>query len=326
MSLWMRWVDFRKLRDLLTLISESPGALRSTDLDELGVERGILVSQQDRPLGPSSRYHHRRTLERLQLISKDRNRYVVNSDVVEATRLVERHDVGSPLSVLEKMCFANLVLRQEDCQCSFFRLFTGGTRVSTLAEFVETSRPVVLQMVRDRSDGPRMIRLIPAYTTGGIDFIGADAVQAIHFGMRPWCIEQLGFMDELYRVGKGYTLYGRYIEPAISSTELERHLVGMLRFENDWATVRVGDFILEAASSMLTGLDGVRRVVERWLDAYPSIVAGVATNERFIVGNEPGSLRPAILRGFAHQRTGAHISHLQVHRDITRFVAKESNK
>ena len=61
---WMRWVDFAKLRDLLALITEYPHRFTPMALDRAAIADGTFILPSGEPFGPSSRYHHRRALEK----------------------------------------------------------------------------------------------------------------------------------------------------------------------------------------------------------------------------------------------------------------------
>lgn len=187
MNLWMRWVDFRKLRDLLLLVAEHPRSLRPSDLDRLGLERQVLVTTHGKPLGPTSRYHHRRTLERLGLIYKTDGKYTPNGLLPELGILTRESLVGNPLSADEQSAFANLVVRDRDCYAGFFAVFAGQKEPpSSVEDFIEKARPVHIHIVVDH--GP-VVRLVQSETGRENTLRGHNALQAIHFGLRAWCVE-----------------------------------------------------------------------------------------------------------------------------------------
>ena len=72
MNFWMRWVNFRSLRDILVLVKANPARLRAMDLARLATDEGILLAKDGQPLGRTTHYHHRKTLERLGLLLKAR--------------------------------------------------------------------------------------------------------------------------------------------------------------------------------------------------------------------------------------------------------------
>ncbi len=319
MNLWMRWVDFRKLRDLLFLVAEHDGRLRPKDLDRQGIAHGILVTKKGQPSGASNRYHHRRMLERLGLVFKCEGRYTVNRDVPESNILLQSDAGNQGLEPKKKAAFAELLLRNSDCFHVFFRHFLKDSTPRSLSQFLQGAQPIRLSLHRRPENHEAYIEIEPSCNGHRARFVGENALQAIHFGMRTWCVEQLSFMDELYRTGVGYTLFAKQIAGSMTDDELAARMLDQLEFEGDWATVRVGDFILATAIHLQIGIDRPRRVLEHWLNCHRGVTAGIATRERFILGPEASRLHAAVLRGFAHPNArGSYISHIQVHKDILR--------
>ena len=123
MKLWMRWVNFRALREILLLTKANPAKLRAKDLVRLTTEERILVGRNGQALGPTSHYHHRRTLERLDLLVKQEGRYMLNEQTPETSILTAQTTFGKELDDQEKEAFSNVVLRNEDCHEMFFQNF-----------------------------------------------------------------------------------------------------------------------------------------------------------------------------------------------------------
>ena len=48
-SLWMRRVDFTKIRDALQFVSEHNGQLRAKDLEKLGIDKGFFRRKNGQP-------------------------------------------------------------------------------------------------------------------------------------------------------------------------------------------------------------------------------------------------------------------------------------
>ena len=322
MNLWMRWVDFQKLRDLLQLVCENPLSLRSKDLNQLGVKESILVTHQGKPFAATPQYHHRRALERLGLIKKIDDKYVANTCIPELTILSKSGRIGQPLNNTERIAFADLVVRNYDCHSAFFSIFTGeDCPESSVQEFINKAKPVRMQLNVD-VDRSHNIRLTQPQSGKNLMFDGRNAIQALHFGIRSWCIDQLNFMDEVFRLGEGHILFSRNIESQVPDDSLEAKLFEILTFTGDWATVAVGDLVLEAGVKFRVPSDQVTRLVEGWINRRPDFVAGIPTSEGFITGGLPTNLKKLALRGFARSRSGQYLSHIQVHRDLARMIKK----
>ena len=97
MSLWMRWLDFRALRDLILLLGAHPHGLRANELEKLATDERILLRRDGRPYARSMHYHHRRTLERLGLLTKRDRRFVVNHRNPEISTLTAQTRIGERL-------------------------------------------------------------------------------------------------------------------------------------------------------------------------------------------------------------------------------------
>ena len=50
MNFWMRWVNFRSLRDMLVLVKANPASLRAKDLARLTTDERILLGKDGQPL------------------------------------------------------------------------------------------------------------------------------------------------------------------------------------------------------------------------------------------------------------------------------------
>lgn len=327
MNLWMRWVNFRTLREILLIVMDSPGRLRTKDLENIGMAKHVLVNREGKPLGPSSRYHHRRTLERLGLVVKVEDRYVPNYDLLELHILTARDMFGEALNAQEKTAFANTVLRNAECYDVFFRLFmTESERPQNVDDFVSWASPLELEVRTDRNAGEPTVLMRQRNGHGETAIKGAKAVQAIHFGLRSWCVDQLTFVDEMLKTGVGYTLFATYIGPPVSVDTVELDLAQLLPFHGEWATVRVGDLVLDAAIRFRMPVDQVRSIIEGWLRVFPQVVAAITTNERFITAGQPVAQKALILKGFARERSGAYVSHVRIHRDILSLIQAKLTK
>jgi len=323
MHFWMRWVNFRILRELLLLVAEFPEGLRPSALDRLGIERQILLSREGKPLGPSTRYHHRRILERFGLTTKVKGMYTLNSELAEVRVLIANKHFGIDLDTREKTSFANVVLRNKDCYEVFFKFFTDEKSVQNVNDFVEVAKPIELKLDHQSDSHKPTITIKRRGNSCETTFSGTDALQAIHFGLRSWCVGQLSFMDELYIAGTGYTIYTIDIAPRISLSELESKIFSLLSFRDNWATMRVGDIALDVGITFRVPIAFAKTVLERWLRDYPGLVSGIPTNERFIAGGLTMGQREAILKGFAREQNGSFLSHIRVHQELGNIINRE---
>ena len=120
MNFWMRWVNLRALREILVLVKTNPEQLRPGDLAALATEKGIIVGKKGQNLSPSTHYHYRRTLERLEFLKKINGRYVLNEGLTETNELTHDQTLGRVLTDSEKEAFSNVILRNRECHKAFF--------------------------------------------------------------------------------------------------------------------------------------------------------------------------------------------------------------
>lgn len=340
-NLWMRWVNFRALRDILLFVTANPGRLRAADLVRLTSEEKVMTGRNGQPLGASSHYHHRRTLERLGLLIKLGSRYALNDDVPEAKVLTKKSSLGETLANIEKEAFANVILRNEDCRNVFFRHFLrSGVRITDVHDFVDRAKPIEMSVCHDRKNSYGS----DLYTTReGQDCIssqkhvavkalaahewsilsGTNAVQAIHFGLRAWSVDQLGFLDCSYRTGGFYDIYPKSIADHLANDELELRMVDSLSFEGEWTTIRVGDFMLLMGAEQKVSIAKTREVLLKWMNQYPDLVTGIPTNERFITGGLASGQRGLVLKSFIMEAGGAYVSHLRIHHHLNHRVRRK---
>ncbi len=337
MNLWMRWLNFRALRDLLLLVDKHPPGLRANEIETLATEEGVLLRRDGRPYAQSTHYHHRRTLVRLDLLEKQGRRFVLNYQNPEIGILTATTKLGEELQVPEKEAFANAVLRNKDCYDVFFRNFLQPQEAACDAtSFVERARPVevVIQSrgVERRGDHDsdrehyvgrnrwKQVAIRPVGTTKWSLLNGVDAIQAIHFGLRSWCVDQLGFLDIMYRPNGTYTAYPKHIVPRMTDRELAVEMFAALDFAGDWATIRIPDCALTTGIKQHVSVDQAKGVLMSWLTDHFGLVAGLPTRVGFITAGLPDSQHALALKSYLRSPSGAYLSHLRIHRMLSEHM------
>ena len=315
---WMRWVDFAKLRDLLALITEHPDRHTPADLDRVAIAEGTFVLPSGKPFGPSSRYHHRRVLEKLGLIVRHDGRLKSNLNAGEYGPML-KHLKMEKLSDDQREIFGNRVIRNADCYDAFWKTFMPSVRPCSMQEFISSGVPIVLELAKSRQSLKYRDRIF-LHRRGELDNTemhqGYKAVQAIHFGMHAWGIHQLKFLDEMYRVGEGYLIFPVEIPTRVESTTIIGTLIESLEFSGDWATHRVGDLLFSVASQLKVSLMSVRSVLEELLSIHADLIAPITVSDRMILAGQSEQMRKLILKGFLSLPSGEHVSHLHVHRTL----------
>ena len=338
MNLWMRWVNFQALREILLLIEATPAKLRAADLARLATEERILVDRNGRPLGPSSHYHHRRTLERLGLVVKRDGRYSLDYELPEANALTTDTAFGRELSIAEKEAFSNVILRNQDCRDVFFKYFVQSeAMIEDLNEFIALAQPIEMNVIQRRIDSSprspqgalrsadtkeylRQVSIRPRDKPDWCALPGTNAIQAIHFGLKSWCVDQLGFLDVMYRADGIYTMYPKRLDQLLPTHELASRMLDLLGFEGEWTTVRVGDFALNVGIKQRISVEQAKSILTSWMNNYPDVVAGIPTSERFVAGGLSKGQRGMALKSFLLGRGGAYVSHLRIHHSLIQRI------
>lgn len=319
---WMRYVAFSKLRDLLVLIADSPGQLRPRELDRVAIQENIFVSQDCRAFGPSTCYHYRRAIEKLGMVGKPDGKYLPLLETKEMNRL-NSNSGFSELSVGVKYVFGNRIVTNSDCFEVFWGLFTGQNKPTTLRQFVEMGSPISMNIDPSLTIGEAE-RTLYFRRVGdnkkSATRTGYNAIQAIHYGMRDWAVNQLGFLDNFYRGPEGYVLFPVKIEADPEDNVVARTLIEYLSFDGDWAKPHVTDLLFSVAAQLKIPMDSVRSVLLDWIKTYPEFIAPVPISERTILSGWDKGIHPFVLKGFLTLENGKHISHLSIHRGLLERV------
>ena len=317
MNLWMRWLDFRAMRDLLVVIGAHPHGLRANELERIATEERLLLRHDGRPYAPSIHYHHRRTLERLGLLRKQGHRFALNGQIPETTVFADQARLREPLDPPEKAAFANTALRNPDCYDVFFSSFLPSpVRAPNVATFVDHAQPVELVAHSRGGDRSRRVAIRPVGTDEWRLLMGSNAVQAVHFGLRSWCVDQLGFMDATCSASGTYVIYPKHIVPRLSDQELALEMFDAIDFDGDWAMVRIPDCSLATGIAKRVSVDQAKGVLMDWLTGHPDLVAGIPTRVGFITEGLADRQHALLLKGYLRSKGGAYLSHLRIHRRL----------
>ena len=291
-------------------------------------------ARDGRPYARSTHYHHRRTLERLGLLEKRDRHYVLNRRNPETGALTVQTSIRERLQPSEKKAFANAVLRNKDCHDVFLGNFLPARQaVYDVTTFVEQAHPAKIDIhsVVGRPAGSgqghdaghahsKRVAIRPAGATDWSVLDGAVAVQAIHFGLRSWCVNQLGFLDIACGADGTYTAYPKHIVTRLPDQELAVKMFADLEFADDWATIRVPDCALATGIKQRVSIDQAKSVLMHWLTGHPDLVAGVPTRVAFITAGLPDPQHALALKSYLHSNSGAYLSHVRIHRTLRQHV------
>jgi len=149
---------------------------------------------------------------------------------------------------------------------------------------------------------------------------GANAVQAVHFGLRAWCVDQLGFLDATCAADGTYTLYPKHIVPQVTDQELAAEMLEAIDFDGEWATIRIPDYALATGIRRYVSVDHAKGVLMDWLTDHPDLVAGIPTRVGFITDGLTDRQHALALKGYLRSHSGAYLSHIRIHRMLRERV------
>ena len=121
-TLWMRYVSFDKVKDILHLISKNNGRLRAAELEQLAEKEGILIKDNGKPFSHSPRYHYRKVMENLGLLTLQNEVYYLSKNT-KAKRLLQKTDFRKPLSPEAEEVIREIMVENNDCRIYFFDIF-----------------------------------------------------------------------------------------------------------------------------------------------------------------------------------------------------------
>ena len=325
---WMRSIDFAKVAELLKLIINSPGKWSAAELNRAATDSGIFITSEGKPFSLTSCYRYRRIIEKLNLVEKRNRKFVPKLIPGECDKILAHNETGE-LNNGQRSVLGDRVIGNQDCYDTFWKSFLPSKKPDSLEEFINNGRPIVMNPMKGPKDGRKDSYLTiknPDHLDNPIIHRGYNAIQAIHFGMRTWGVDHLEFLDEFYQVGWGYHILPVRLEPHENTEATEHILMEALEFRNDWAMASISELILAGCTALKIPIREVRSVLQNWIGAYPNLVSPVTVSNRMILSAQPEKLTPLILRGFLRLRSGEHVSHLQVHRNLEKRLTPSPEK
>lgn len=320
-ALWMRWVSFQKLRDLFLTVAEKNCAISAKQLYTEAVRAGILLSERGRPLSPTTAYHYRTVLQRLGLIMGPRGAYCTSLVSQHARALLDIGDKGYPLTYEGKRALAEAVIANGDCRHWFFDLFLN-TRGSSydLESWIREGNPITVagslgKRWKGQKRTPVVLQASDMVETRVLDT--ADKVQAVLWGVRLWCTEQLEIADELFVLNDGYKIFPVRHPDRLQPLAAIKTILSAVEPESDWTTLRVPDLTLDWAPRLRMSARDLHEAFIGLRKTFPGLIIFVPTAVAFVTMVTPFERRDkAILSSYLRDPGGEYISHIRLHRKI----------
>lgn len=336
-GLWMRAVSFTILRELLAFAAQSSKGLRAKDLDAVA-ER--LKTPSGRTPARTTRYHYRNILLNLGILGRRAGRYFVQHQDPLVQALLRALQPGNPeLSLDERYHFANLVLRNADCQAHFFDLFTDGEPLTDLDLFIRHGQPVAWRViakqemtsaersaetssrmpVRDRCRGrqhkrrtspPSPVRIWNLSNGRERMLTLEDERQAILYGVRFWARDELGFLDEIFMERYGNVMFPVEIHGSVPDPRVIEALQERLDPEQEWTFFSVRELAWELCPALKIPLRRFFATLEALYHAYPAWLMWIPTSSHIAAFAAPSTFEEKLqLRSYFRDPWGRYISH-----------------
>ena len=331
---WMRSVSFAGLHRILCAVAAAPDGLTAGKINELVLDKGLTLTPNNPRPAPTTLYHYRNTLLRLQVIIRVGSTLKANisdPDVRELLRLPAPANGDQSLNDRARDRFAELVLRNEQCRLAFFDMFMPpGIDLMSTADFRHRSSAVEWRH-RRCSDGRNEV-VFCNRTTGHMALCTSPVSKnAIMYGLRYWARNELHLIDEYCAPGGGRTTMfplSSSISFATSShssvMETVKSLLS-LRTSEDWTTFSIYDLIVRCCNAARKPRSTLFVAIDWLLHEWPYHIILIPTSPALATLNTT-SLRAEdfVLRSYYRRANGPYISHLRVHKDVSLIPRRES--
>ena len=335
-TLWMRYVDFEKVKDMLHLVFENNGSLTASRLEELGIKKEILIKRGSKnPLTHTPRYHYRKVMENLGLIKLENRFYYIVEDkkVLKFLELTKFRDKKF-LSYEAKEILRQMIVDNKDCKKYFFNLFIykpvysiedlrkEGNHVFVRTRSMDESfrkREEDKSYSHRKKSGPVILK---NKIGKSIKLKTQDELHAVYWGVRLWSLD-LEITNEIMRsFHEGRVIYP--VNPNFSEKDLNILLLKRIMGEKNhskWALLHIPTFIKEAALSTRFSIDRIKEYFRELKARYPTLVMFVPSSTVFIDIRTPYEKQDATIRNsYLYEEGKGYISHLRIRKDIQKEV------
>ena len=203
---WMRTVSFAGLHRMLQAIAEAPGgSLKPKEINRLVHEKQVTLRQGNSIPAPTTLYHYRNTLLRLQAVRREGSMLKVNNDNPHVIELLSEPAPSKEVCTLSdssKHQFGELVLKNEECRSLFFALFmASGDGPISVRDFRENGLSIIWVRRRIRESSQVVFENVSSGETKR--YKSAACINAVLYGLRYWARDELGLLDEFYQRSLG---------------------------------------------------------------------------------------------------------------------------
>ena len=319
-TLWMRYVDFRRVRDLLLLIAKSNGQLKAGTLEEVGIKEGILVKDNGTPFTHSPRYHYRKVIEHLGMASNIKGFYFI-SENEKVKKLLSLVQFREPLAEIEKEIIADIIVNNPDCKRHFWDCFIK-KRKYDLTLFRNEANSIKVEtkgkegvILRNLADGSILRIDTP------------DLMHAVFWGIRLWSVA-LGITDEIFIHYKdGRIIYPIRRKGELLKSEIISNIISFVKLQSEekWSTLSMQDIVKEVALSLRISVKEIKDTIIELKKQFPQYIDFVSSSSSFIDLKTPFALQDRVLlKAYLQDKEGRFISHIKIHRDLFKILGKKN--
>ncbi len=323
MALWMRGsVSFVALRELIGYIAQHPEGVRPKEIEVWAREKAHLRTQNGKIVSKTTVYHYRNTLRHLGILVVVNRRYQIareNPLVSELLEVIQPGTLG--LSLQERECFAQFVVRNPDCRAYFFDLFMPQDIVTyDLEGFLDKGQPVVWRRVE--RENKRIEEIYNVEQDEKRCWIRSeDERQAILYGVRYWARNELGFIEEIFLEGTGGLMFPVYLRGPVPDPRVLNALRETISEQDGWTLLSLRKLAAAWGPKYRISLDRLYGTLEWMYHQFPQYVVLIPTSESFatIMATSPQAEKYH-LRGYYQDEKGRYISHIRVYRKLKEVV------
>lgn len=341
-TLWMRYVDFNNVKDILHIVYQNDGKLRAGDLEQLAIKKGILLKKgTNKPLTHTPRYHYRKVMEGLGLVELKHKFYYVSSDS-NVLKFINLTSFKEPMPFKAKEILRKIVVENMDCQKYFFDIFMK-KRFYTFEELRESGSYVVAETesmrkvysskkVKQEENNENIRKRKEVGTILFKNSLGKivelktqDEIHAIYWGVRLWSLT-LGITNEILMSFKE----GRIIYP-VNPNFSDRTLMDFLfdkvktdKSDSEWVVLHIPTFIKEVALLTRFSVDRIKNFLENLKIKYPLYTMFIPSSTMFIDMKTPYERQDsAIYKTYLYRLGMGYISHIRINRKILKEAKYE---
>jgi len=310
-TLWMRYVNFEKIKDILHLVNKNNGKLRAGELERLAIEQQIFVKEDGKPFSHSSRYHYRKVMENLDLLSLQNRVYHISQNSMSQS-LLRKTEFKKPMSLEAQEIIRKIIIENKDCRRYFFDIFMGNSSYD-IEDLRKRGKWIIVE-----TKGKKGIILSNPHTHQRVFLNESDKIHAIFWGIRLWALD-LGITDEIFISYKE----GRFVYP-INTYKPSEAIINIIieevrkdKKDSEWVMLHIPSFIKEIVLSMRLPIEEVKKILWKLRTENPSMIMLIPSSTSFIDIRTPFAKQDSVLlKPYIIDKQGRYISHIKINKDI----------